>query len=177
MSRQWFGDREYFTINPIAPGADAHYVHIPLGEPIFHFGDKLLRVLFGWEMETDLTDGAGSPGLNAWPVIVKLAFVPDPDGDLVDFQPNVMGTSLLWREAVDWRPRYFTDGTTHSWKWEARSGQMRSSPANRDLKDVDVDELVMAVGFDSSAPGFPGTVGYQPLNASGYVWCEFLMEM
>jgi hypothetical protein len=174
VAKIWYGQRAYFLINP--EFTSSFEMHISFANPTFHDGDKLLRILFGWEAQTALTDGAGVPDRGPWPMLVKLAYQPDPGGDLVVFQPNDAGTALLWREAVDWRPRYFTDGSVHSWGWEAHSGQLRSSPAQRDIADHTVAELVAAVGFDAGWPDFPADAGYQPLDVQGYLWVEYLVE-
>jgi len=176
VSRRWFGRRAYFNINPIVGGGSTFEMDFSFDGPEFNDGDSLLRILLGWQMQTDLTDFEGVPDRGPWPAFVTARFNPDPDGDPGIGAPPI-GGDALWRESVDWRRRHFTDGSTNSYCWEAHSGPMRSGQGQRKAIDKTISEVACVVSFDNTAADdFPLDVGYVPLNAFGFVWLELLVQ-
>lgn len=176
MSRRWFGRRDYFTINPEDPFINEHTLVMSFDNPSFNDGDSLLRILLGWQAQTALTDFAGTPDRGAWPAFVTAQFNPDPDGDPSIGAPPIGGDGL-WREAVAWQRVHFTDGATHSYAWEAYSGQMRSGQGQRKAIDKTDSEVVARFSFDNSAANdFPSDTAYVPLDVTGFLWLEILVE-
>jgi hypothetical protein len=176
MARRWFGRRAYFNINPGSPGSDSFQMFASFDNPTFHDGDSLLRILFGWQAQTELTDFGGVPDRGPWPMFVTVAWEPDPDGDTEISAPPIGGAGL-WRESVAWQRVHFTDGATTSFAWEAHSGQPRSGAGQRKTIDKTISQLVCTASFDNSAADdFPADTFYVPLNVRGNMWLEYLVE-
>lgn len=176
MTKRWFGRRGYYNINPGSPGSMSFQLFQSFDNPEFHDGDTLLRILFGWQCQTQLTDFGGVPDRGPWPAFVTLAFDPDPDGDPTIGVPPI-GGDALWRESVLWRRVEFTDGATTTFAWEAHSGQLRSGQGQRKAIDKTVSQLVATISLDNTAASdFPADTGYVPLNVFGNLWFEFLVD-
>jgi hypothetical protein len=177
VARRWYGHRAYFSVNPGDPSGHFFTMPTSFDNPSFSDGDKLLRTMLGWQVQTELTDGGGIPGRGPWPMGISAVYSPDPGGDPLAGNGFPIGGAALWRESIDWRREYFTDGATHSWCWSAHSGQLRSTSVARDIIDTTIASLDVSIGFDdSAADSFPADVDYAPLTAFGYVWLEYLVE-
>ena len=176
MSRRWFGRRGYMNINPVSPSDSTFQLFASFDNPSFNDGDSLLRILFGWQLRTELTDFAGVPDRGPWPMFVTVAFEPAPDGDPEIGTPPI-GGDALWREGVAWQQVSFTDGATTSYAWEAYSGELRSGSGMRKAVDKTTSQLVANASFDNTAAdNFPSDTFYVPLNLRGYLWFEYLVE-
>jgi len=125
-------------------------------------GDTIVRLLFGWRLETAPTDFGGVPGRAPFPVQVSLIYHPDPFPD-VEGSVDSLGGAKLWREMVSWEPQQWTDGSSFTTRWYANSYGMRSIQAQRIIHDK--TEAVLRLGW-SSEPYFDGG---EIINESNFV--------
>jgi len=175
MTRAWFGNRTYFHIDINIGGDDQVSIEVPLSGPNVDDGDTIVRTLFGWYMQTDLVDNSSGLQRAPWPMIVKLTYEPDPDGEPVSSNPPEVGGAALWRESVQWWPLTWTDGTLFATKWTAHSGALRSAQGQRVIQDKTTALLRMGVGYDAGGSGFGGDTDWIPVVVNGFLWVEYLL--
>jgi len=134
----------------------------------------ILRTLFGWRVQTDLSDDVASPSAIMCPAFVSLAYLPDPSGEPWG-GAEAPGGAALCREMVSWEVDEWTDGTTHSRRWYANSYQVISGQGERKIVDKTVAQLVLSFGFDHGMSGFE-FVEIQPSDANVMLWVEYLVQ-
>lgn len=174
MARRWFGFRDIGKVGFTPPLDTFLQFDVTLGGPQYNDGDTIVRTLFGWRVQTDLTDGAGAPSNPMWPAFVALAYTPDPNGE-PQGGAEAPGGALLCREMVAWEEVSWTDGTLHSQRWYGNSYTVISGQGQRIIHDKSIAQLELSFGFDTGLRNFQ-LINMQAPDAYVLLWAEWLVE-
>lgn len=174
MSKRWFGARVVGKLGFTPPLDTSADFPVPLSPPTYSAGDTILRTLFGWRVQTALTDEMPTPSDMMWPCFVELAYRPDPDGEPWG-GAETPGGAALCREMVSWEAQSWTDGSTFATRWYGNSYQLVSGQGQRKILDASTAELVLSIGFDTAMPELV-SIGMQAPDTEFMLWAEWLVQ-
>jgi hypothetical protein len=161
VPKVWYGLRAQGRIGFTGGDTRTAEAEMFFSSPTFNNGDKVLRTLFSWQLETELLSSSDALQNMMWPAFVCLTYHPDPDGD-VEASASAAGGAALWREQVTWNRSNYTDGTLYAVKYVAGSYGMRSGQGTRDIHDTDTAKLIMSVSFPDGMAGQDNTLLLAP---------------
>jgi|KBSMisStandDraft_5_1062788.scaffolds.fasta_scaffold258899_3 hypothetical protein len=103
-------------------------------------GDTLTHFLLEWHFFTPLIENSTSLDLQPWPIVAGVSYSPEV-GESAPWDALGDGGDALVTVAPTWERESWTDGTTFSSKWVARSLVPLYSNTSRDIVDRSTDEI------------------------------------
>jgi len=109
-------------------------------------GDTASHFLLDYWWTTALYENSLELQLAPWPLVVGASWVPET-GDASSWNPNGDQGDALVTAGATWEPHAWTDGTTQSTRWVARSTQPLYSNTSRTIRDLGTDSIRLGAGM------------------------------
>lgn len=109
-------------------------------------GDVITHFLLDYWWTTALYENALELQLAPWPLVVGAGYSPEPNGMATWTAQSDQGDALVTTGAT-WEPQSWTDGTTHSTRWIARSTQPLYSNTSRTLQGFGDHVIRLSAGL------------------------------
>lgn len=173
---------EWFSINagPSTVLGDTPFeqfwtADFPIEGTRVHAGDIVTHILLDWWWTTALYENSLELQLAPWPLLVGAGYFPeknfmatwDPQGDV--------GEALVTTGAT-WEPHAWTDGTTQSTRWVARSTEPLHTNTSRTVQEPGSDFIRVGAGMQHPFDFSGSTALWFLPNIWGWVRLRYLIS-
>jgi len=177
--RTWHGRRVFFTLDSDGLIADDSVsFEEPMDQINIADGDTIVRILFGWQAETQLISNTLAASKAMRPLKVGVTYNPSPEGELI-WSAQSDGGDALAKEYATWHEHSWTDGTLHSTSWYSGSEGMRSYQGQRQIQDKTVASLNIQASIRCDLGTPPNGISSRWVDSvivNGSAWLEYLLQ-